>query len=335
MRKKIVLGWLLFAAFYYPPQAQAVTPKQKPYRIVMVVFRGCEDACKGFKEYWVARKIPVEIEVLDAATDVKKLPGFVTHVRASKPDLLVTWGTTVALQMLGSYDKLDPARHITDIPSLFMIASTPVGSKLVRDLNSSGRNITGTLYLVPLETQLRAARLYMPFKRVGFIHNPSENNSNVVREELLALTKKFNFSLIERIVPVDSAGKPNKERLPHLVSELADEKVDLLYLSPDTFLLLNRDAITQTATARNLPVLAAAEAAVRESDALMGVVNRYYTTGQLTASKAEKILVDHVLPQNIPIEAPPGFTFLVNMRVAKALQRYPPIRVVKIAAIVP
>jgi len=44
----------------------------KPFRITMVVFRGCEEACKGFTDYWKDRKIPVQIELLDAQTDVKR-----------------------------------------------------------------------------------------------------------------------------------------------------------------------------------------------------------------------------------------------------------------------
>ena len=56
----------------------------KPFRITMVVFRGCEEACKGFTDYWKDRKIPVEIELLDVQTDVKKIPGFITHIKKNK-----------------------------------------------------------------------------------------------------------------------------------------------------------------------------------------------------------------------------------------------------------
>ena len=100
------------------------------------------------------------------------------------------------------------------------------------------------------------------------------------------------------------------------------------------FLLLNRNVITKQALQQKLPVLAVSELVVLESDALFGVVNRYTTVGQLTAAKAELILVKKIEPKNIPIVAPPGFSLIVNMRVAKELQRYPPIRVVKIAEIV-
>jgi len=309
----------------------ALADEAKPFRITMVVFRGCEEACEGFKSYWATRKIPVDIEVLDAKTDLKRLPEFVKHVKANKPDLLVTWGTTVSLQMLGTVDNVDPAKHVTDIPSLFMIASTPVGSKLVKSLNAPGRNVTGTLYIVPVATQLSTARLYMPFKRVGYISNSTEDNSKIVQQELELAQFDFNFDLVAVNVPLNAAGKPEASSLPDLIDELAKNKVDLLYFAPDTFLLLNRDVITKEAVKRKIPVLAVSEAIVRESDALFGVVNRYSTVGQLTATKAEMILVKKIEPKNIPIVAPPGFTLIVNMKVAKELQKYPPLRVVKIA----
>jgi putative ABC transport system substrate-binding protein len=306
----------------------------KPFRITMVVFRGCEEACKGFTDYWKDRKIPVEIEVLDVQTDIKKIPEFIAHIKKNKPDLLVTWGTTVSLQMLGTMDNADPAKFVTDVPALFMIASTPVGSGLVRSLAAPGRNVSGTLYIVPVDTQLNVAKLYMPYKRIGFLYNSTENNSKVVLEDLEAAQVKFNFELVSRTVPLNAAGKPDPATLAKLVDELADQKVDFLYFAPDTFLLLNRNMITKAAVARDLPVLATSEAVVLESDALFGVVNRYYTVGQLTAFKAEQVLVNKIAPRDIPVVAPPGFSLIVNMRIAKELEKYPPIRVLKIAEIV-
>jgi putative ABC transport system substrate-binding protein len=314
--------------------ASCFADEAKPFRITMVVFRGCEEACEGFKNYWSARKIPVEIEVLDAKTDIKRLADFVKQVKTTKPDLLVTWGTTVSIQMLGTVDHVDPAKHVTDIPALFMIASTPVGSKLVKSLNAPGRNVSGTLYIVPVATQLSTARLYMPFKRIGYISNSTEDNSKIVQQELELAQFDFNFDLVTVNVPLTSTGKPDASSLPDLIAELAKNKVDLIYFAPDTFLLLNRDVVTKEAVKKQIPVLAVSEAIVRESDALFGVVNRYYTVGQLTASKAEMILVKKIEPKNIPIVAPPSFTLIVNMKIAKELQKYPPLRVVKIAEVV-
>jgi putative ABC transport system substrate-binding protein len=314
--------------------AWSQTTAERPFRITLVVFRGCEEACKGFTDYFKNGNTPVEIEILDANLEVAKLDDFAKQIKAKKPDLLVTWGTTVSLRLLGTTTKVDAAKHITDIPALFMIASTPVASGLVESLQSPGRNVSGTSYIVPVETQLGATQLYLPFKKIGFLLNGTEDNSKSVLKELQAAQQKFNFTLEVRNVPLTPSGKPDSAELADLVDELAQAKCDFLYFAPDTFLLLNRDRITREAIKRKLPVVATSESVVTESEGLLGVVNRYYTVGQLTAAKAEMILVDKVSPKDIPVVAPPNFALIVNMRVAAALKLYPPINVLKVAQIV-
>jgi putative ABC transport system substrate-binding protein len=77
-------------------------------------------------------------------------------------------------------------------------------------------------------------------------------------------------------------------------------------------------------------VFAAGEAPVRTAHALMGVVNQYYVVGQLTALKAMQVL-EGAAPASIPIEAPRRFSFLVNLRVAKQLELYPPMKLIRFA----
>lgn len=327
--KKLLAGLcsLLCAAVVFA----AAPPAQ--YKITMLVFRGCEAACQGFVDYIKARKIPAAIEILDAATDRQRMQAHIARVRRNKPDLVVTWGTAISLEALGTYDGVDPSRHITDVPAIFMIVSNPVDLRLVPDHQSSGRNITGTRYLVSEEVQLKAARSYLPFERLGIIYNPQENNSLQSVANLQQQAAALGFALIERPVRL-VGGEPDPESLPERVAEVVRAGAQLLYQPPDTFLLLHRRALTGAAVAAGLPVFAAAEAPVREGQALMGVVNRYYTVGQLSAAQAERILVHKVPPHEIPIEAPRNFSFLVNMPVARALKRYPPMQVLKIADVI-
>jgi len=313
--------------------ATAEADRTSPYRIAMIVYRGCEDACRGFRDYLAARKIPADVEILDAATDKRRLLDHIARVRRDKPDLLVTWGTTVSLEALGPFDAVDPARHIVDTPAVFMIVSNPVESRLVPNLQSSGRNITGTRYLVPEETQLKAARSYLPFSRLAVIYNPLEENSRLTVANLRRLAAVEDFTLIERQVGLRD-GAPDPTSIGPLMAGIRKAGAQLLYQPPDTFLHMQRDTLTAAATAMGIPVLAAAEAPVLDSQALMGVVNRYYTVGQLTAAQAEKILVGKMAPRDIPIEAPRNFSFLVNMRVARELQRYPPMKVLRFAEVV-
>lgn len=307
---------------------------EKPFKVFLILFRGCEDACKGFKDYFATRKLPIDVVTRDVESDRSKIPQFVAEAKAGDYDLVTTWGTSTAVDALGTYDNVDPRKHITHLPVVFMIVSQPVEAKLVPSLASSGRNITGTSYLLSEETQLKAASSYLPFQRLAVVYNPVERNSVVNVEQLRLLSKTLDFELIEQPVPLNAENQPIKEAIPDMVAAVAQRKPQFLYQGPDTFLNINRDALTTAAVAHGIPVFAAGEAPVIQSNALLGVVNRYYTIGQLTASKVEQVLIGKVDPKDIPIEAPRRYSFLVNMRVAKDLKLYPPMKILKFAEIV-
>ncbi len=325
-------AWMILLLLISLPAGATAAPAE--YHVMILLYRGCEEACQGFQDYFRRQRIPVRFTLRDAAQDKSRIASLVAEAKRTRPDLVVTWGTTVSLETVGRWDAVDPARHITDLPVLFMIVSQPVELGLVPTLASSRRNVAGSLYLLPVEEQLRAARTYFDFHRVGFLANPAEANSRASLEALRAQAPRFGFSLIEEQVGVDAAGRPVASTLPDKVAALAGAGADLLYLSPDTFLNSQRQAVTGAALARGLPVFAAAEAAVLHADALFGVVNRYDQVGRFTARQALRILRDRVKPADIPVELPRRFSYLINMRVARQLGRYPPLPLLDIAEIV-
>ena len=101
-----------------------------------------------FQLYFHKHGIPAQFTLRDAAQDKEKVRRFVAEAKAARPDLIVAWGTSVALETVGAHDAVDPARHIADIPVLFMIVSQPVSSGIVKSLASPGRNVSGVLYLL-------------------------------------------------------------------------------------------------------------------------------------------------------------------------------------------
>ncbi|SOD92703.1 ABC transporter substrate-binding protein [Caenispirillum bisanense] len=310
--------------------AEATAGQGASYRIALIVFRGCEDACRGFQDFLTSRKVPAAVKVYDAATNSAAIPGFVEEIKRERPDLVVTWGTTTALTTFGPYDAVDPAKHITDIPGVFMIVSQPIEAKLVPDFSSSGRNITGTNYLVPESVQLEAARSYLSFDRIGVIYTPTESNSVINTKRVEEEGVKLGVEVLARPVALGPDGKPDPTSIAPLVADLAAAGIDLLYQGADTFLNINRQTLTAEAVTHGIPVFAAGEAPVRDGKALMGVVNQYYVVGQLTALKAEQVLKG-TAPADIPIEAPRRFSFLINLPVAKTLGIYPPMKLIRFA----
>ena len=314
------------------PLAAAET-QHKPFRIYMALWRGWEEAAQGFKDYFVNQGIPVEFIVRDAAQDKSKLAGFVAEAKSLDVDLVFTWGTTVSLEMLGSAANVDSERHITQIPAVFAIVSQPVAAGLVPSLASSGRNITGTTYLVSVETQIGLMQSYRRFKHLGMVYNPMERNSLVAIDEINGFGRQLGFGLTALPVDVES-GRPVASSIPDKVAALKAAGVEMLYIPPDTFLNVNRDLLTSAALAQGLPSFAAAENPVRDAKAMFGGVYRYYTVGQLTGMKAADILLNGRKPSEIPIDAPRRLSIILNMPVIRQLAVYPPMKLLGLAEVI-
>jgi putative ABC transport system substrate-binding protein len=305
----------------------------RPPRIYMILFRGRTGVETGFRDYFAAEGIEAEFIERDVALDVGRVPALVEEARALKADLIYTWGTPVTLAVVGKEGKVDPARHVTDIPVVFTMVASPEGAGLVSSRASSHRNITGASHVVPMAQQLSAMRAYRPFTRLGTIYSPAEANSIVNLEELRAGAARDRFTLVERAVPLDAKGQPVAAALPQLLADMARQRVQFLYMGPDSFLTANRKLITDTAVDLRLPTFSATEGALRDGRALFGIVSGYENVGRLTASKAVRILRDRVAPAAIPIETLARFSYIVNIGVAAQLDFYPPLKVVNFAEI--
>jgi putative ABC transport system substrate-binding protein len=299
----------------------------------MALWRGMEPCAQGFQDYFYNQNIPVKFIVRDADQNKEKLTEFIKEVNETNPDLVFTWGTTVTETMLGRYDDQTPEKRINSkIPAVFAIVTQPVGG-VTPNLNSTGRNITGTLYLVPVDVQMKLLNKYRQVKKLGYVYNPVERNSWVVLGELRAIAAQQGFEIIERPIEVRD-GKPLVESIEEKIILAKGQGADWLYIPPDTFMNVNRNVITEAALKLGLPTFAAAENPVVYSKGLIGVIYRYYSVGQLTASKAAEILVNGTKPISMPIGAPMRLSVVINMDTAKELRLYPPMSILNAAEVI-
>ena len=325
---------LLLTMLFWFATAAAGATQPRPYHVVMLLFRGCEEACQGFQDHFRRQKVPVRFTLRDASQDKRLIPGFVAEAKRMRPDLVVAWGTSVAVATAGRWDAVDPAVHITDIPVVFMAVTDPVRSRLIPSLAGSGRNLAGTLYLLPVDEQLRAARTYLDFRTIGFLYNPAEANSRISLEDLRAAAARVGATVVAETLAQDASGRPDPSGIPDHFSALAAAGVDLFYCSPDSFINSQRERITAEALNNRLPLFAAAEAPVAQADGLFGVVVRYDRVGRFTARLALRILQDGVRPGDMPVELPRQFSYLINLHTVKVLERYPPLSLLDVAEFV-
>ena len=336
MRRRLLLVLSVSAVLLMTavlPAKTAGTSGDDRLHIVMVTFRGCEEACRGFQDFVASSGVNADVEVHDIARDRSLLPGLVEMVNATQPDLLVTWGTTVTVGMLGTLD--DDRSAVSGVPAVFMIVADPVGAQVVESTERSGRPlITGTLNRVPEETQMRVLSDFRPFSRIGLVYNDTELNALLKADEIKRVAAEQGFAVVERIIENDADGNPLVEDIPDAVADIAARDVDFLYVGSSSFILENADTFTLAALTHVVPVATAYEAMVRNSHALISVATPYYNVGQLAGFQAVQILVDGIEPGDLPIAGLDRFTVLVNIETAHALRLYPPMLMLRYAEMV-
>ncbi len=316
---------LLVATFVVGDRDAAAQSSGRALRIYAITFRGMTDVERGFQDYFAARRIPVQITFRDLNRDATRMPGFLDEIRRTRPDLVYTWGTSVTLGVVGTYDGYDPQTHITDIPVVFTLVAAPVLAKIVPDLKSSRRNVTGVFHVAPTEAQIRAMASYRPFKSIGILYTPTEQNSVVVVDEVREVSKRLGFTVIAKPLKLNAQKQVTAEGAPEMIHELKQQKVDWLYLPPDSFLGTQaQKIIIPAAMHERLPTFASTEQ-LMDTGALTGLISHYYAIGQFTAYKAEQILVNKLPPARIPIETLTRFTLQVRMDVAEQLRMPPPL----------
>lgn len=301
--------------------------------IYLALWRGCEEACQGFKEAIAASGIDAEFIERNADQDSGRLQGFVEEARALDVDLVLAWGTTVTLGMVGKIaDAGDPA-FLSEIPVVYMIVADAVAAGIIESFEATGRpNVTGTHNRVPEETNIAAMRAFVPdLQQIGMLFSSAENNSTTKVEEVRELTQQLGLQLIAVELDLGTDGAPIADTIPEKLAQLKDEGADFLYVGSSSFLERNGGLLARAALEAGIPVLSPYERLVTEEQALVSVAARYDAIGRLAARQAAKILTEGIAAGDLPVLRMEQFAFVINMNTARSLDLFPPLELLQIA----
>lgn len=315
--------------------AAGVAAATKRFTVAMVLPRDDQNIEAGFTGYLQRQDVPVQYVSIRFSGRSEDIPELRAKVRAARPDLIYAWGTPTTLALAGRDDQAGKDDAIRDLPIVFTEVTDPVGAGLLRTLEGHGRNATGVSHVAPLPVQFNAIRAYRPFTRLGYLHNPAEPNSGLIRDRLKELARTQNFEVVEASLPLLPQGGPDPAQIAPQIQTLAERKADFLYVGPITFLAFtHRDAVTTAALQNKLPTFCATESIVRQSGCLFGLFSNGANIGRYAGSMARQILVEKKPPQAIAASTLQRFSLLINMRTVQALDLYPPMLLLNVAEVI-
>ena len=298
-----------------------------------IFYEGCEYLCQGFKETIAASELEAEVVVRDIDQDKSRIPEMVKEARALQPDLVLTYGTSVTLGVIGTLEDRDDPRFLQDIPVVFTVVADPFGTRVAESFEKSGRPlVAGTFNRVPESVNVEVIRQYDPsFQKLGLLYNSNERNSVIKKEELEALTPTLDVELVAIELDPGNPGAPDPATIPLRMAELKAQGVHWMYLGSSSYLRLNGELYTKSAVENGIAIVSPYESLVRERQALLSIAARYYDIGQLAAGQALKILRDGATPGDLPVVRATDFAYVVNMEVARKLDLIPPFAFLQIA----
>ena len=332
----IVLFFYFYLFLFLPISLLAEERGADKKLIYVVLWRGCEEACKAFTDFITDNEQNIEIVQRNAGGDKSKFSEWVKEARSLKSDLVLTWGTSVTLEMAGTLDDKMSQDYINKIPLVFMIVADPVGSRIIEGYSKTGRdNITGTRNRPPDSVYIKAIHSYLPgFQKLGMLFNRNEPNSVQKVNEVKELAKQMNFELVSLELQLGPDGNPVKEDVPLKLMQLKSNGVDFVYMGSSSFLRKHQDMFTASAIENGLPVLSPYENTVTHSNALLSVAARYEDVGRIAAEQAMAILKEGKKPGDLPVRSVSSYTYFVNMNVAKKLNLYPSVEILQFAQLI-
>lgn len=198
----------------------------------------------------------------------------------------------------------------TTIPIVFSAVTDPLGAGLVKNLESSGNNVTGISDLTPVRKQFELIKEMLPeAKAVGTIYNLAESNSILTNELAKEACADLGLKLIEATVSSSADVM--------LAARSLVGKVDAIYISTDNVTVSALDAVVQVTNENNIPLVLADPTTLKQG-ALVALGFNYYQHGQQTAHIVIKIL-EGTKPTDIPVEFATNVQLAVNLDTAKEI----------------
>ncbi len=272
------------------------TEKEIKIGVTQIVEHPSLDAARKGIEKAIKDKAPekkVKIEYQSAQGDFGTAQLIAKSYVSSKKDMIVAISTPSAQAALNATKT---------IPIVYTAVTDGASAGL------KGDNITGTSDMSPLDKQISLINDILPkAKKVGFLYNPSEQNS-------LLLLKKFNEIAKVKGLTVVEKGVSSVNDINLAIDSLLGQ-IDVLYIPTDNLVVSSASLVLQKANRKKVPVISSIEDIVKKG-ALATESIDYEKLGYQTGERIVEIL-NGKNPKAIPVETLKETTLIINKKAAQ------------------
>jgi putative tryptophan/tyrosine transport system substrate-binding protein len=240
-----------------------------------------------------------------AAGDIDRARRFAGELVKLAPDVILASGTTVVVAL----------KQITQtVPVVFVIVNDPVAQGIVSSVAHPGGNITGFSFMdySMLGKSLQLLKQVAPsVSRAGFMFNPDTYPYyEVYLEQLRGQRQELGLDVTAMRVHSEAEIKQEFEGL-------GGSPGAGLIAPPEPFLSVHRKLVVELAAQYRLPATYGLRDFVTEG----GMMS--YSPNSTDIFRRSASYIDRVLkganPGELPIQAPPQFELVINLKTARAL----------------
>lgn len=220
-----------------------------------------------------------------------------------RPDCLIAIGTPIG-QSLAIESKN------TNIPLVFSSVTDPLSDKMIDNLFSTNKNITGVSNFIELGEQIALFKKITPnLTKLGFIYNINEANSSKILMNLETIASQYNIQIISSVATKTTEIAEATEKLIG--------NVDAILISNDNTALAAFSTIAHIAREHQIPVYVS-DIDIVNKGAIAALGPDQYEIGEQTGQIAAKIL-NGTKAKDIPVEFPKKQLLAINAKLAKEL----------------
>lgn len=243
----------------------------------------------------------INIELQNAQGESTNTQTIAQSFVADNKDLLLGIGTPSA-QALYNGTK--------ETPILITAITDPVDAGLVKSLEKTESNVTGTSDALDLKLQFDLLKdLYPEAKTVGVLYNTGEPNSEVQVKEIKEKAPDFGLEVV-------TAGVSTSNDVAQSLDSIIDQ-VDVMYVPTDNVVVAAMPLIYQTTIAKKIPVIGSERGQV-ENGALATEGIDYYELGFQTGLMAIEI-IEGKNPEDMAVKTADEFSLTINKDTVKKL----------------